>query len=103
MLITVLASETSMGMRKQEDKMKTETFNDGDFVACDFCNGDEGNGGGMIGSNAVCPKCLAEAGLTYPDEISERFDVNKTFHQNVLDYRQRIYGTPDAIWSFTTW
>ena len=33
----------------------------------------------------------------YKDEISVRFDMDKTFKQNVLEYRKNTYGTSDAI------
>jgi ribosomal protein S17E len=80
-----------------EMELKSE-IDGGEFVACDFCNGgEETMGGALVGSNAVCGKCLKNVEEKYPEEITERFDVNKTFRQNVLEYRVKAYGTSHAI------
>ena len=38
----------------------------------------------------------------YKDEVSEVWDKDKTFHDNVIDYRQRVYGTKDLIVKITS-
>lgn len=81
---------------REREHIMFEQFNGGEFVACDFCNeGEETFGGVLIGSYAICGDCAKK--ITEVDEIDERFDENKTFRQNVLEYRQRVYGTRDAI------
>ena len=85
-------------------------YNNGEVVVCDFCN-DEGTlskGGVLIGSYAVCGKC-SEKNKYYDkdhenaDEIDRIFDKEKTFQQNVLEYRKEAYGTSDAITQIYTW
>lgn len=72
------------------------SHNAGDMVACDFCNeGEETMGGLLIGSYAICGDCAKT--ISHPEEITERFDENKTFRQNVLEYRKRAYGFTEAI------
>ena len=88
------------------NKTKTndvESTNYGEVVCCDFCNLGEGTMGGVvIWSNAVCGDCCEKndyykEDFEYKDEISVRFDMDKTFKQNVLEYRKNTYGTSDAI------
>jgi len=79
------------------------------FVACDFCNeGADSHGGVLIGSGtAVCGNCSEKNEFTrkgipnqayeYKDEISEYFDKDKTFQENVEEYRLKHIGTRDAI------
>ena len=76
-----------------------ETFNYGEVVCCDFCNeGEESKGGVLIGSHAVCGTCCDKNGYYEDDdEIDLTFDKDKTFKQNVLEYRKKVYGTSDAI------
>ena len=87
-----------------ESKNKdVEQTNYGEVVCCDFCNqGEESKGGVMIGSNAVCGTCCESKGYykddyKYKDEIDLIFDKDKTFKQNVLEYRKKTYGTSDLI------
>jgi|TARA_R100001244_G_scaffold130725_1_gene103140 hypothetical protein len=87
--------------------MNREVNNYGEVVACDFCNfGEETYGGVMIGSYAVCGKCCDDRGY-YKDEnssdVDEVFDTSKTFRDNVLEYREKTYGTRDAIQIITSW
>ena len=92
-------------MDLKEDK--TETYNYGEEVACDSCNGGGNSKGGcLVGSHAMCGDCCKKYGYDKPDykyldEISEIFDKDKTFKDNVLDYRERTYGTRDLIFSIT--
>jgi len=76
--------------------MNTTIINGGQSVACDFCNqGEETMGGILIGSYAICGDC--EKNVTHTEEIDRYFDKNKTFRQNVLEYRQEVYGNSDCI------
>lgn len=64
----------------------------GDVVCCDFCNlGDETMGGVMIGSNAVCGDCCKKNDYYFDkaNDVDHYFDRNKTFKENVLQYRQK--------------
>jgi len=82
--------------------METTVIDGGEEVACDFCNfGEETMGGLLLGSYAICGDCAKT--ITHPEEITEVFDPNKTFRQNVLEYRVRTYGTSHAITKITTW
>ena len=77
--------------------------NHGLVVICDFCNeGEDTMGGVLIGTYAVCGKCCDEKGYyspdyRYADDIDEVWDIEKSFRDNVLDYRERTYGTKDLI------
>ena len=85
--------------------MIMEEFNYGQVVVCDHCNGPEGKnlmGGVIVGSPAVCGECCDRYGYynpnyEYADEIDEIWSKDKTFHDNVLDYRQRVSGSKDMI------
>tara|TARA_S200002703_G_scaffold36276_3_gene31404 strand:- start:1271 stop:1555 length:285 start_codon:yes stop_codon:yes gene_type:complete len=93
------------------DNMKlVHTSNIGDLVICDFCNKDGklSKGGVMIGSHAVCGDCSEKNNYyskdyKYNNEIDEVFDINKTFQQNVLDYRKKKTGSSDGICRILTW
>ena len=77
--------------------------NYGEVVACDFCNeGEETMGGCLIGSYAVCGSCCEKNGYYNPDyenkdDIDQFFPKSLTFRDNVLNYRQKAYGTRDLI------
>ena len=87
---------------KKENKMTHEEFNFGEEVACDFCNyGEDTMGGLLIGSYAICGDCAKK--ITHPEEVDRVFNPEKTFRQNVLEYRKEVYGTSDCIMTFTTW
>ena len=80
-----------------------EIINIGDFVCCDFCNsdGEETYGGVLIGSNAICGNCCEKNDYYNPDfkfkdEITEFFSKDKTFKENVLNYRLRTTGTDEG-------
>jgi len=85
--------------------MIMEEFNHGQVVVCDGCNGPHGKnlmGGVLVGSHAMCGGCCDIYGYDKPDhehadEIDEIWPKDKTFHDNVLDYRQRVYGSKDMI------
>ena len=85
--------------------MIMEEFNYGQVVVCDHCNGPEGKnlmGGVLVGSHAVCGECCDRYGYynpnyEYADEIDEIWSKDKTFHDNVLAYRQRVSGSKDMI------
>lgn len=87
------------------DMVLIEESNFGDEVCCDGCNGPYGDnmdGGVIIGSGAYCGECSDKYGYTspmykYSDEISEILDEDRTFKENVLDYRKRMTGSSDAI------
>lgn len=71
----------------------------GDFVCCDFCNadGENSNGGILVGSNAICGDCCEKNGYykddyEYKDEIAEFFPKDKTFKENVLEHRFKLTG-----------
>ena len=76
--------------------------NYGDIVICDSCGSDHETYGGVlsIGGNATCGTCCEDRDY-YNEEnkkyVAEYFDKNKTFKQNVLDYRRRVYGTSNLI------
>jgi hypothetical protein len=77
--------------------------NHGLVVICDFCNeGEDTMGGVLIGSYAICGDCCETHDYRNPehlnaDEIDEIWDIEKSFHDNVLDYRERVYGTKELI------
>ena len=83
--------------------MNEKIINGGDVVICDFCNGgDETIGGVIVGSSAVCGDCTDRYGYDkedyeYANEVSEVFDKERSFKDNVLEYRLKVYGTSDAI------
>jgi hypothetical protein len=83
--------------------MNEKIINGGDVVICDFCNGgDETMGGVIVGSSAVCGDCTDRYGYDkedyeYANEVSEVFDKERSFKDNVLEYRLKVYGTSDAI------
>ena len=77
-----------------------EIIDIGDFVCCDFCNsiGEDSHGGVMVGSSAVCGSCCEKNGYYKSDykhkgDISEFFPKDKTFKENVLEYRLRTTGS----------
>ena len=84
--------------------------NYGEVVVCDGCNGPYGKnikGGALIGSYAMCGECCDrysydKPDYKYKDEVSEVWDKDKTFHDNVISYRQRVYGTKDLIVKITS-
>ena len=79
--------------------------NYGEVVVCDGCNGPYGgkpNGGVLLGSSAMCGECCDKYGYDkpdyqYADEVDEIWDKEKTFKDNVLEYRERVYGSRDLI------
>jgi hypothetical protein len=83
--------------------METRESNYGDVVCCDFCNeGEETLGGVLVGSYAICGNCCEQydydkPDYEYSDEVSEIWSKEKTFKQNVLEYRKKVYGTSDLI------
>ena len=83
--------------------MSEKIINGGDVVICDFCNGgDETMGGVIVGSSAVCGDCTDRYGYDkedyeYANEVGEVFDKERSFKDNVLEYRLKVYGTSDAI------
>jgi hypothetical protein len=83
--------------------MNEKIINGGDVVICDFCNGgDKTMGGVIVGSSAVCGDCTDRYGYDkedyeYANEVSEVFDKERSFKDNVLEYRLKVYGTSDAI------
>jgi hypothetical protein len=82
--------------------------NHGLVVICDFCNeGEDTMGGVLIGTYAVCGDCCEKQGYRkpdyrYADEIDEMWDIEKSFYDNVLDYREKTYGTKDLIIHITS-
>lgn len=76
-----------------------EIIDIGEEVHCDFCNeGEDSMGGVIVGSNAVCGKCTKKyeydkPDYKYADEIGVIFDKKKTFKENVLQYRELMYGS----------
>ena len=89
--------------------VEQHTTNYGEVVACDFCNeGEESTGGVLIGSYAVCGDCSEKNGYynetyEYKNEITEHFNTEQTFRENVLEYRKKSYGTRDAIQTIMSW
>ena len=89
-----------------DDAILVNEINAGSAVCCDGCNGpyDENkmNGGVIIGSSAYCQECSDRYGweakdYEYADEVTEVMDKDKTFEQNVLDYREKMTGSTNAI------
>jgi len=77
-----------------------DVINIGEEVICDFCNssGEDSHGGVMVGSNAVCGICCEKNGYyksdyEYKGDIAEFFPKDKTFKENVLEYRLRTTGS----------
>jgi hypothetical protein len=84
--------------------------NIGDVVVCDFCNGDGKNsvGGIVMGSYAICGKCCEKNNYydkehEHADEIDLVFSQDKTFQENVLEYRKQQTGSSDGIISVYSW
>jgi len=64
----------------------------GDVVICDGCNGgEESLGGALLGSYAMCGECCEE--YKYYEKADEVFNKTLSFKQNVLDWRQKTYGS----------
>ena len=82
-----------------------EVINSGDTVCCDGCNGPYGdniNGGVIIGHSAYCGECAdkyhyCSSDYEHKHEIDEVMDLNKSFKDNVLEYRKRMTGSSDGI------
>ena len=82
-----------------------EVINSGDTVCCDGCNGPYGdnvNGGVIIGHSAYCGECADKyhyysSDYEHKHEIDEVMDLNKSFKDNVLEYRKRTTGSSDGI------
>ena len=82
-----------------------EVINSGDTVCCDGCNGPYGdnvNGGVIIGRSAYCGECADKyhyysSDYEHKHEIDEVMDLNKSFKDNVLEYRKRMTGSSDGI------
>ena len=80
-------------------------INSGDTVCCDGCNGPYGdnvNGGVIIGRSAYCGECAdkyhyCSSDYEHKHEINEFMDLNKSFKDNVLEYRKRTTGSSDGI------
>ena len=80
-------------------------INSGDTVCCDGCNGPYGdniNGGVIIGHSAYCGECADKyhyysSDYEHKHEINEFMDLNKSFKDNVLEYRKRMTGSSDGI------
>ena len=80
-------------------------INHGDVVCCDGCNGPYGdnmNGGVIIGHSAYCGECADKyhyysSDYEHKHEINEYMDLNKSFKDNVLEYRKRTTGSSDGI------
>ena len=80
-------------------------INSGDVVCCDGCNGPYGdniNGGVIIGHSAYCGECADKyhyysSDYEHKHEINEYMDLNKSFKDNVLEYRKRTTGSSDGI------
>ena len=91
--------------------MKIHESNYGEVVVCDGCNGPYGEnskGGALVGSYAFCIECCDKYGYDkpdykYADEVDEIWDKEKTFKDNVLEYRQRAYGSRDLITKIITY
>ena len=82
-----------------------DEINTYDTVICDGCNGPYGdniNGGVIIGSSAYCGECADKyhyysSNYEHKHEINEFMDLNKSFKDNVLEYRKRKTGSSDGI------
>ena len=82
-----------------------EVINSRDTVCCDGCNGPYGdnvNGGVIIGHSAYCGECADKyhyysSDYEHKHEIDEVMDLNKSFKDNVLEYRKRMTGSSDGI------
>ena len=82
-----------------------DVINSGDTVCCDGCNGPYGdnmNGGVIIGRSAYCGECADKyhyysSDYEHKHEIDEFMDLNKSFKDNVLEYRKRTTGSSDGI------
>ena len=82
-----------------------DVINSGDTVCCDGCNGPYGdnmNGGVIIGRSAYCGECADKyhyysSDYEHKHEINEFMDLNKSFKDNVLEYRKRTTGSSDGI------
>jgi len=87
------------------DYSQAESHNYGHVVCCDGCNGPYGdnvNGGVIIGHSAYCGECADKyryysSDYEHKHEINEFMDLNKSFKDNVLEYRKRTTGSSDGI------
>ena len=99
-----------MSLFDKNNLVLVNSNNFGDEVCCDGCNGPYGknlNGGVIIGHSAYCGECADKYGYysqtyKYADEIDEIMDSEKTFKENVLDFRKRTTGSSDGIMNFYT-
>lgn len=90
--------------------MSKDTMNFGDVVACDFCNyGEETMGGVLMGSYAVCGDCgqkhkyikVNGDSIEYTEKAKKEsdkgeiqlWDLEKSFRENVLEFRMKTTGT----------
>jgi len=83
-----------------DDAKLVEVINIGDEVCCDGCNGPYGdnmNGGVIIGRSAYCGECADKYDYYLAKDIDEVMDLNKSFKDNVLEYRKRTTGSSDGI------
>jgi len=86
--------------------MQKEIINLGDMVACDYCNQDSFESGGIYFSGyAICPKCSVGALKTIVecDEeefITARCPEGKSFHDWVIEDLRN--GQPGTI-EITSW
>ena len=93
----------SLPLSERETNSHSEVTNYGEVVACDFCNcGEETYGGVLIGSYAICGDCCDKnhydkPNYEYSNEVDVIFDKDKTFRDNVLNYRYKTTGSKDAI------
>ena len=98
----------SLPLSERETDIHSEVNNYGEVVACDFCNyGEETYGGVLIGSYAICGDCCDKnhydkPSYEYSDEVDVIFDKDKTFRDNVLNYRYKQTGSRDAIQVITS-
>lgn len=76
-----------------------EILNAGDLVLCDICNcdGDEGQmGGAIVGESALCQMCFESTTIVDFDDVIV-MSPEKSFGDNVREYRKKVYGTSDCI------
>ena len=84
--------------------MNVHHSNLGEVVICDSCGKDytilEDKGGIIFGSYAYCPACspqmISNAKKYKEENYLTIMDKEKSFKQNVLDYRVKMSGSADA-------
>lgn len=74
---------------------RTEVFDMGNTVLCDFCNKDwtflEGKGGVLFGSYAVCPDCMTDEWLAEVERLGETEYISQRCPDH-MEFRKWVWS-----------